>query len=114
MAYAVELTRRAERDLDNLYEFLSAEDSKVIRRWFNGLENAIYKLQGLPRRCPRAPESRRTSPSLRHFLYGSKPNVYRVLYEVDESRELVRVLTIRHGARDAFTAREPGQKGILE
>ena len=114
MAYVVELTRRAERDLDDLYEFLSAEDSKVIRRWFNGLENAIYSLEELPRRCPRAPESRRTNRPLRHLLYGTMPNIYRVLYEVDESRKFVRVLTIRHGARDAFTARERGQKAILK
>jgi mRNA-degrading endonuclease RelE of RelBE toxin-antitoxin system len=34
------------------------------------------------------------------------PNIYRVLYEIDEPNELVRVLTIRHGARDALIARE--------
>jgi toxin ParE1/3/4 len=114
MVYDVELTRRAERDLDDLYEFFSAEDSKVIRRWFNGLEKAVYTLEELPRRCPRAPESRRTDRPLRHLLYGTKPNIYRVLYEVDEKRKIVRVVTIRHGARDAFIARERGQKAILK
>jgi mRNA-degrading endonuclease RelE of RelBE toxin-antitoxin system len=37
--------------------------------------------------------------SWRHLLYGKKPHVYRVLYEVDEERQAVWVLTIRHGAR---------------
>jgi toxin ParE1/3/4 len=37
---------------------------------------------------------------LRHLLYGKKPNVYRVILEIDEARKVVRVLTIRHGAMD--------------
>ena len=110
MAYAVEFTRRAERDLNDLYEFLSAEHSVVARRWFNGLEKAIYTLAKSPRRCPRAPESRKAGRPLRHLLYGTMPNIYRVLYEIDEPYELVRVLTIRHGARDALIARELGKR----
>jgi mRNA-degrading endonuclease RelE of RelBE toxin-antitoxin system len=37
---------------------------------------------------------------LRNLLYGAKPHVYRVIYEIDEPRRVVRVLTIRHGAMD--------------
>jgi toxin ParE1/3/4 len=110
MAYAVELTLRAERDLDDLYEFLSAEHSTDVRRWFNGLEKAIYTLERFPRRCPRAPEAGRTNRSLRHLLYGTKPDVYRVLYEIDEPRRIVWVLTVRIGARDAVIARERSKK----
>lgn len=36
---------------------------------------------------------------LRHLLYGRKPHVYRVIYEIDESSCTVWVLTIRHGSR---------------
>jgi mRNA-degrading endonuclease RelE of RelBE toxin-antitoxin system len=32
-------------------------------------------------------------------LYGKKPQTYRVIYEIDEQRRTVRVLTIRHAAR---------------
>ncbi len=110
MAYAVELTLRAERDLSALHEFLSAEHSTVARMWFNGLEKAICTLEKFPRRCPRAPESRRASRPLRHLLYGTKPDVYRVLYEIDEPRRIVWVLTVRHGARDAVIARERSKK----
>jgi toxin ParE1/3/4 len=106
MAYAVELTRRAERDLNDLYQFLSAEHSDVASRWLNGLEKAISKLERFPRRCSLAPESRRASRRLRHLLYGTKPNIYRVVYEIDETHRIVWVLTIRHGARDALVARE--------
>lgn len=105
MAYLVELTRRAERDLDFLYQRISADDSAAAARWFNGLEAAIYALERFPRRCPTAPESRRTKRRLRHLLYGAKRDVYRVIYEIDEPRRLVRVLTIRHTAMDEFINR---------
>lgn len=102
MAYLVELTLRAERDLDYLYRRISADDSAAAAGWFNGLEEAIYTLERLPRRCPVAPESKRAKRRLRHLLVGAKRDVYRVIYEIDEPRKVVRVLTIRHAAMDEF------------
>jgi toxin ParE1/3/4 len=49
---------------------------------------------------------RRSSPDdarLRHLLYGRKPNVYRIIYAIDEGNRVVTVLHIRHGSRKAFT-----------
>jgi hypothetical protein len=43
---------------------------------------------------------------LRHLLYGNKPRVYRIIYGVCERAKMVRVLHIRHGAREAFKQRE--------
>ncbi|MGO9455377.1 MAG: type II toxin-antitoxin system RelE/ParE family toxin [Candidatus Binataceae bacterium] len=102
MAYLVELTLRAERDLDYLYQRISAEDSAQAARWFNGLEDAIYTLERLPRRCPAAPESKKGQATVAALLYGAKRDVYRVIFEIDESRKAVRVLTIRHAAMDEF------------
>jgi mRNA-degrading endonuclease RelE of RelBE toxin-antitoxin system len=102
MAYLVELTLRAERDLDYLYERISADDLAAAGRWFNGLEAAIYTLERLPRRSPIAYESKRAKRQLRHLLYGAKRDVYRVIFEIDEPRKIVRVLTIRHAAMDEF------------
>jgi plasmid stabilization system protein ParE len=109
MAYLVELTLRAERDLEYLYQRISANDSPAAARWFNELEEAIYTLERLPRRCPVAPESRKAKRRLRQLLYGAKRDVYRVIYEIAESRKVVRVLTIRHAAMDKFIsgARRP-------
>jgi mRNA-degrading endonuclease RelE of RelBE toxin-antitoxin system len=36
---------------------------------------------------------------LRHLLYGKKPDVYRVIFDIDDIQDTVLVLTIRHGAR---------------
>jgi len=69
-------------------------------RWLNGLEAANMTLEQFPRRCPIAPEGVQTKQPLRHLLYGRKPHVYRVLYEIDELRKTIRVFTIRHGAME--------------
>lgn len=110
MAYVVELTLRAERDLDYLYEYIEAGDSAAAARWLDGLERGILGLERFPSRCPRAPEARKSKRLLRHLLYGRGPDIYRVLYEIDETRKIVRVLTIRHGAMDEFIARERGKR----
>jgi plasmid stabilization system protein ParE len=102
MAYLVELTARAARDLAYLYERIDAADSAAAARWYNGLEKAICTLERFPRRCPVAPEARKLKRPLRNLLYGKKPHVYRVIYEVAEPDKAVRVLTIRHDAMDEF------------
>ena len=99
MTFRVELTERAIRDLEILYLQKNAAESQAASRWFNGLEKAVYRLERHPYRCPVAPECRTMKRKLRHLLYGKRPHVYRVIYEIDERLETVWVLTIRHGAR---------------
>jgi toxin ParE1/3/4 len=99
MTYLVEFAARAVRDLEILYVEKNAAESLAAARWYNGLEQAVYALTAYPHRCPVAPEARRAKRKLRHLLYGKKPHVYRVIYEVDERRQTVWVLTVRHGAR---------------
>ena len=99
MAYRVEFAARAARDLEILYVEKNAAESQAAARWYSGLEEAVCALETHPNRCPVAPEARKLKRKLRHLLYGKKPNIYRVIYEVEEQRQTVWVLTIRHGAR---------------
>jgi len=99
MAYLVEFSARAIRDLEVLYLEKDAAESAAAARWYNGLEEAVDALGRNPHRCPLAPEARKLKRQLRHLLYGKKPHVYRVICELDEGRQTVWVLTIRHGAR---------------
>ena len=94
MTYLVEFAARAVRDLEILYVEKNAAESLAAARWYNGLEQAVYALTAYPHRCPVAPEARRAKRKLRHLLYGN-----RVIYEVDERRQTVWVLTVLHGAR---------------
>ncbi|HEY1935078.1 MAG TPA: type II toxin-antitoxin system RelE/ParE family toxin [Acetobacteraceae bacterium] len=102
MAYRVELTDRAARDLRHLYRIINAEHSIQARTWFNRLEHAILSLDESPARCAVIPED----SNLQHLLYGRRRNVYRVIFTIDESARIVTVVHIRHGARDAFRPNE--------
>jgi len=95
MAYSVNITSRAERDLSKLYGQIDAEHSGVALEWYQGLKEAILSLEEQPNRCPVT----RRSDKLRHLLYGHKPHIYRVIYRVLEKQKYVEVLHICHGAR---------------
>lgn len=100
MAYLVNITARAERDLARLYEEINAGHSDAALKWYRGLKEAILSLDEQPNRCPVT----RENDALRHLVYGQKPHVYRVIYRVLERQKHVQVLHIRHGARRKFKA----------
>ena len=101
MVYQVRLTRRASRDLTHIYGNVQAELSEQASSWFDGLEKAIYSLERYPERGPITPEDSK----LHHLLYGRRPHVYRIIYEIKKRSWRVDVLHIRHGARDKMPGR---------
>ena len=103
MTYHVEFSVRALHDLDVLYFEKNVAESQAASRWFNGLQDAIDSLATLPNRCPIAPEGRNMKRELRQLLYGKKPHVYRIIYQVDKTKQMVKVFHIRHGARQPLT-----------
>jgi toxin ParE1/3/4 len=96
MPYLVEFATRAIVDLEILYVEKNAAESQPAARWYNRLEQAVYGLDSQPHRCPVAPEARKMKRKIMHLLYGDKPHIYRVIYQVDEER-----LT-RSGKRSAY------------
>jgi plasmid stabilization system protein ParE len=101
VAYLVNITARAERDLALLYDEIDAGSSSAARRWYRGLKRAILGLEDQPYIWPVTHEAR----LLRHILYGHRSHsVYRVIYRVREKRKTVEVLHIRHGSRRPFKA----------
>src|ERR1700691_2444588 len=103
MAYVVNITSRAARDLDHVYGQINAEHSDAALKWYRGLKEAILSLEEHPNRCPVTPEN----AAVRHLLYGHKPYIYRAIYRVLEKQKQVEVLHIRHGARRRFESRVP-------
>jgi len=95
MAYLVNVTDRAGRDLAHLYREIHAEQSGAALKWYRGFRDAILSLEEKPNRCPVTPES----DKVRHLLYGNKPHIYRAIYRILEKEKRVEVLHIRHGAR---------------
>lgn len=101
MAYRVEITSRAERDLVDIYGRIQAENSPHATSWFNGMAKAISSLDRYPKRAPIIPENR----ALRHLLYGKKPYVYRIIFKIDEKAPTVYILHIRPPGRDRMKKR---------
>ena len=98
MAYRVDLTARAVRDLRHIFETIDAQNSTAAAEWFTGLEAAVLALENQPHRHPAAPEK----DGLRHILHPSRSYVYRVIFKIDDARRIVSVLHIRHGSRRAL------------
>ncbi len=98
MAYRVRITPRAQRDLLDLYRRIGARSSDSALTWYRGLKHAIRSLRDNANRCPVTPENEH----FRRLLYGAKPQVYRVIYQVTEKQKEVDVLHLRHGARQEF------------
>ncbi len=95
MAYRVELSRRAERDLDRIFGFINAAESIAAARWFFGLEDLIQTLATQPERGTLTDHD----PALRFLLHGNKHYTYRILYRIHPRKGSVVVVHIRHGAR---------------
>jgi mRNA-degrading endonuclease RelE of RelBE toxin-antitoxin system len=58
----------------------------------------LYSLEEMPTRCPLAREATEAKREIRCLHFGKRKHVYRILYEIDEPREAVWILHIRHGA----------------
>jgi|ERR1700692_2359579 len=111
MAFLVEFSTRARLDLEVLYIEKNDAESAAAARWYNELEKAVDALGRHPHRCAPAPETRTFKPKLWHLLYGKKPHVYRVIYDIDEAWQVVRVIAIRHGARQQLKPSDLKQSG---
>ena len=94
MEYLVRMTERAARDMEAIHEFIGAADSETAIGWFRELAEAVYSLESYPERGIRIRAGKRCQ-----LLFGSKPNIYRIIYEIDKRHGAVNVLHIRHGAR---------------
>src|SRR5690349_12985481 len=101
MPYAVRITRRALREIDEVLGWLAQHSPAGASRWYRRLLQAIESLQDNPERCPLAPENEWYSGGeLRQLLHGKRRDVYRILFEIRGTT--VYILRVRHGARDVL------------
>jgi toxin ParE1/3/4 len=98
MAYRVEVSRRAQRDFITIFDTINAEQSPASARWFVGLEDAVMGLAA----APRSGSPTHENPVLRHLIHGNKPHFYRIIYKINDADQVVTIMQIRHGRRQAF------------
>jgi plasmid stabilization system protein ParE len=99
MAFSVEITRRALREIDQALGWLTQRSPGAAARWHRQLLEAISTLKANPNRCPLAPEDEwYAGGELRQLLSGKRQGIYRILFEVRGTT--VYILRIRHSAQD--------------
>lgn len=110
MAFRVEVEPQAFEDLDAIAAYIKERGSfEVGERWFRGIMRAIRSLQEMPTRCPVAPESRELNQEVRLLLHGRKSRAYKIYFAIRYDapvRGIIRVLHVRHWARQAVSACE--------
>jgi plasmid stabilization system protein ParE len=65
MLFRVDIARRAEADLEELYRWVVERAPQQGANWFNGLERAVLSLGEHPERCPVASRPRASTPIIR-------------------------------------------------
>ena len=97
MNYTVLVMPRAEKDLNEAYEWLVERTPQHAPEWYNGLLDAILSLSEMPMRHPFCPRRSGTDRETRQMVYGDKWHAFLILYVVRGERVLV--THVRHGSR---------------
>ncbi len=109
MSVRVVIQPPAFDDLDETLTCLSKRYSPATAAaWYEGCLAAIESLAENPERCSRARESDKLGVEIRQLLYRRHRSVYRILFALRENS--VRVLYVRHSARDDMSPRELGDQ----
>jgi toxin ParE1/3/4 len=91
--YNVEITPVAERDVEEIWNYIADNSPENATAFILRLEDQIETLEQLPERCPLIPENEQLGTSYRHLLHGAYRTIFRI------SGKTVYILRIIHGAR---------------
>jgi plasmid stabilization system protein ParE len=98
MRYRVLLTKRFARHLQEMGDYIAADNPKRAVSWIEEVEAKVMKLDYFPESHPYARENESHDIELRQLVFGRGRDKYRVIFTVKESD--VVVLDIRHAARE--------------
>ena len=91
--FHVKIARRAEIDLEEIWDYIAADSVENATRFIVELETRMKTLSYSPRRCSLLPENEILGTRYRHLIIRK----YRVVFRI--SRNTVYVLRAIHGAR---------------
>ena len=100
MAYTVEFSARANRDIDQIVAHIHADSPLHATQWRRRLYRKLEALTTFPEGGGFAPENDEARAEVRQLIYGR----YRTLYTIRGTT--VHILTIRHGARQLLNGEE--------
>ncbi len=91
--YLVKITRTAEGDLREIWDYIAKDSPRDAEEFITGIERQIATLEQYPERGPSIPENVVLGTDYRHILYGD----YRTLFKI--SQKTVYILRVIHGSR---------------
>jgi toxin ParE1/3/4 len=91
--YRVEITKTAERDIEEIWNHIAADSVENATRFIIQLEDKTQTLGKMPQRCPAIPENELLGTEYRHLVIGD----YRVIFRI--SQTAVWILRVVHGNR---------------
>lgn len=92
--YDVKLMNQALRDLDNIYAYIAKTLSEpdAACKLVDSIEQAIYKLEGMPYRCAERKNGAYANKGYRQLQIKN----YTVIYRIDEAAKNVIIVTVRY------------------
>jgi toxin ParE1/3/4 len=96
--FQVKITRCAEIDLEEIWNYIATDSIENANRFILKLETRMKKLSQSPRRCAFIPENEILGTRYRHLIVSK----YRVVFRITNSS--VYILRVIHAARLLDTA----------
>ncbi len=97
MACQVNLSARAEADIEGILARLQTTAPVAMVGWYTRLMVVVQTLENHPIRCPLAAEAATLGFELRELLFGKRRSTFRILFRIDG--DVVNVLHIRRASR---------------
>lgn len=91
--YSILITRQAENDLAEIYDYIAADSPARAKIFVQELEKKIFTLSSLPERTPLIPENSLMGTEYRHLIHGR----YRIIFRIQECSIIV--LRVIHGSK---------------
>ena len=91
--YQVEITRMAESDIQEIFEYIFRDNKAAAIKWVEEIERQIDTLEDFPVRCTIIPEAQELGEEYRHLIYGN----YRTIFRIGGSKVII--MRVIHGAR---------------
>ena len=99
MRYEVELSFRAEKDLDEILGWIAGRSPQGARRWLTRWEEVCKLLSERPESCLPAPENADHEEEIRHVVFKTRSGrKYRALFVIRGNQ--VFVTNLRGSGRD--------------
>lgn len=98
MNYRLRLTKAAQEDLEQVFDFIAAHDFKAAVRARASIEKGFELIKSMPFSCRKAD---RSNPFLREAIIPFGSAGYVALFEIENSG-FITILALRHQREDDY------------